>query len=130
MPAEQVEFAHRLIDEGVNVVHGHSSHHVKGIEVYRGRLILYGCGDLVNDYEGIGGYEEYRTELRLAYVARFGGAELTAVRMIPLRVRRMRLEAASAAEARWLCGLMAREGKRFGTRAEVDGEEELSLLWG
>jgi hypothetical protein len=24
-------------------------------EVYRDRLILYGCGDLLNDYEGIGG---------------------------------------------------------------------------
>jgi poly-gamma-glutamate synthesis protein (capsule biosynthesis protein) len=37
----------------VDVVHGHSSHHCKGAEVYRGRLVLYGCGDLISDYEGI-----------------------------------------------------------------------------
>ncbi|MGZ8237038.1 MAG: CapA family protein [Methylobacter sp.] len=50
----QREFAHRLIDQAhVDVVHGHSSHHPKGIEVYRGKPILYGCGDFLNDYEGI-----------------------------------------------------------------------------
>lgn len=38
---------------GVDVVHGHSSHHAKGAEVYRGKLILYGAGDLISDYEGI-----------------------------------------------------------------------------
>jgi Bacterial capsule synthesis protein PGA_cap len=35
------------------VVHGHSSHHPKGVEVYRQMRILYGCGDFLNDYEGI-----------------------------------------------------------------------------
>ncbi|MBC7235480.1 MAG: CapA family protein, partial [Chloroflexi bacterium] len=55
IPIEHVRFAHGLIDEaGVDVIHGHSSHHVKGIEVYKGKPILYGCGDLINDYEGIG----------------------------------------------------------------------------
>jgi poly-gamma-glutamate capsule biosynthesis protein CapA/YwtB (metallophosphatase superfamily) len=37
----QREFARRLIDSAaIDVVHGHSSHHVKGIEVYRDRPIL------------------------------------------------------------------------------------------
>jgi poly-gamma-glutamate capsule biosynthesis protein CapA/YwtB (metallophosphatase superfamily) len=47
--------------------HGHSSHHTKAIEIYRSRLILYGCGDFLNDYEGIGGYEEFRDDLALMY---------------------------------------------------------------
>jgi hypothetical protein len=38
---------------GVDVVHGHSSHHAKGFEVYCGKLVLYGAGDLISDYEGI-----------------------------------------------------------------------------
>lgn len=38
---------------GVDVVCGHSSHHVKGAEVHAGKLAIYGCGDLVSDYEGI-----------------------------------------------------------------------------
>jgi poly-gamma-glutamate capsule biosynthesis protein CapA/YwtB (metallophosphatase superfamily) len=39
---------------GVSIVHGHSSHHAKAIEVHDGRLILYGY-DFLNDYEGIAG---------------------------------------------------------------------------
>lgn len=42
----QRSFAHRLIDSGaVDLIHGHSSHHRKAIEVYNNKLILYGCGD-------------------------------------------------------------------------------------
>jgi poly-gamma-glutamate capsule biosynthesis protein CapA/YwtB (metallophosphatase superfamily) len=42
---------------------GHSSHHVRPIEVYHGKLVLYGCGDLIEDYEGISEYEQYRDDL-------------------------------------------------------------------
>ena len=33
------------------MVHGHSSHHAKGAELYQGKLIIYGAGDLISDYE-------------------------------------------------------------------------------
>jgi len=104
VPAEQVRFAHRLVDAGVDVVHGHSSHHPRPIEVYRGRLILYGCGDLINDYEGIGGREAFRTELALLYLAtlRPHAGDLVDLRMVPVRIRRMRLERASPKDGRWL----------------------------
>jgi hypothetical protein len=55
VPAEHVGSARRLVDGGVDIVHGHSSHHPRPIEIYRGRLILYGCGDFIDDYEGISG---------------------------------------------------------------------------
>ena len=51
-PGER-QFARALVSAGADIVHGHSSHHIKGIEVYQGKLIMYGCGDLINDYEGI-----------------------------------------------------------------------------
>ena len=58
---EHRSFAHALIDQAhVSIVHGHSSHHPKAIEIYKNQLILYGCGDFLNDYEGIHGYEEFR----------------------------------------------------------------------
>jgi poly-gamma-glutamate capsule biosynthesis protein CapA/YwtB (metallophosphatase superfamily) len=60
IPHEQIAFAHRLVEEGVAIVHGHSSHHVKAIDVFKDRLILYGCGDFLTDYEGISGYEKFR----------------------------------------------------------------------
>ena len=64
MPVDHVEFAHRLIDAGVDLVHGHSSHHARPVKVYRGKLILYGCGDLIDDYEGIGSYGQFLGDLR------------------------------------------------------------------
>jgi poly-gamma-glutamate capsule biosynthesis protein CapA/YwtB (metallophosphatase superfamily) len=41
------------VDAGADVVAGHSSHHMKGFEVYKGKLVVYGLGDLISDYEGI-----------------------------------------------------------------------------
>jgi poly-gamma-glutamate synthesis protein (capsule biosynthesis protein) len=104
VPREQVRFAHALVDGGVDIVHGHSSHHPRPLEVYRDRLILYGCGDFVDDYEGITGYEEYRDDLRLAYLASVeaDSGRLAGLRMVPLRARRMRLEPASRADRAWL----------------------------
>jgi len=49
-PEEHVEFAHALIDAGVDLVFGHSSHVFRGIEFYKGRSILYGAGNFVDDY--------------------------------------------------------------------------------
>jgi poly-gamma-glutamate synthesis protein (capsule biosynthesis protein) len=132
IPADQVRFAHRLVEEGVDLVHGHSSHHVKGIEVYQGRLILYGCGDFLDDYEGITGYETFRGDLRLMYLVTLepGAGRLTAVRLLPMQVRRFRLHRASDADARWLGELLNRWGAPFGTRVEMAGERGLLLRWG
>lgn len=70
IPDRHIEFAHKLVGQaGVDVIHGHSSHHVRGIEVYQGKLILYGCGDFLNDYEGISGYEKFRDDLGVMYFA-------------------------------------------------------------
>ncbi len=132
VPEEQQRFVHALIDNaGVDLVHGHSSHHVKGIEVYRGRLILYGCGDFFNDYEGIGGYEEFRGDLSVMYFPTFEPASgrLTALRMIPTQVRRFRVNRASAADVRWLRDRLNREGERFGTGVDMESDNSLSLLW-
>jgi poly-gamma-glutamate synthesis protein (capsule biosynthesis protein) len=91
-------------------VHGHSSHHPKGIEIYRGRLILYGCGDYLNDYEGIEGHERYRGDLVLMYFPTLDPAgRLVTLRMVPLRLRKFRLERATRADAAWLKATLERE---------------------
>lgn len=128
---EQRAFARGLIDAGAAVVHGHSSHHPKGIEVYRQRLILYGCGDFLNDYEGIAGMSAYRGELSLMYFADIdrAGGTLIDLRMVPMRIARFRLGRAARADALWLRDLLTREGKAFGTRSDIDLHGDLSLRW-
>lgn len=130
VPRSHARFAHRLVDAGVDVVHGHSSHHPRPIEVYRGRLVLYGCGDLVNDYEGIAG-NGFRDDLRLGYLAslRPDGA-LHGLGMIPLQARRMRLGHAARDDAAWLARTLTRTSRGFGTRTELDDTDgTLVLRW-
>jgi poly-gamma-glutamate synthesis protein (capsule biosynthesis protein) len=131
IPPEHRSFAHALIDwAGIDVVHGHSSHHPKAIEVHHDRPILYGCGDFLNDYEGIRGYEEFRSELVLAYVlavdARTG--RLLRLRMLPLRIHRFRLEHPSPSDRQWLQLTLDRECGRFGHRVTLR-DDALTLEW-
>lgn len=127
--AEQVRFAHRLIDGGVDVVHGHSSHHPRPIEVYRGRLILYGCGDLINDYEGIRRHETFRPDLRLLYFARIDPdtGQLLALVLVPLQARRLRLQRTGRSDTRWLASALTDAEEAFSSRLDVDSEDRLVL---
>jgi poly-gamma-glutamate synthesis protein (capsule biosynthesis protein) len=105
VPDEHRRFAHRLIDLGAaDIVHGHSSHHPLPIEVYRGRLILYGCGDLINDYEGIDARGAQRADGGALYAATLDaeGGALRALRIVPLQRRRFRLQAPDTATREWL----------------------------
>ena len=118
IPNEQRRFAHALIEEaGVSIVHGHSSHHPKAIELYDDRLILYGCGDFLNDYEGIAGYEEYRGDLLLMYFADVDAANgrLRTLDLTPLKIRRLQLSRPSSEDVDWLRRMLARESAPFGT---------------
>lgn len=128
--AEQVRFAHHLVDHGVDVVHGHSSHHPRPIEVYRGRLILYGCGDFVNDYEGIGGYEKYRDDLRLMYLPTVypDTGRLARLTMIPLRARGMRLHHANEPDTAWLRDTLDGISRPFHTRIHRTGPNTLEAV--
>ena len=105
---DQIGFAHALIDGGVDVVHGHSSHHPRPIEVHRERLILYGCGDFIDDYEGITGHETYRDDLRLLYLVSLDPASgaLTGLRMAPLQSRQIRLHHTSPEDSAWLTDVL------------------------
>jgi poly-gamma-glutamate synthesis protein (capsule biosynthesis protein) len=133
IPEEQSAFAHRLIGSGkVDIVYGHSSHHVKGIEVHRGKLILYGCGDFIDDdYEGITGYEEFRDDLVLMYfpTVAIEDGMLVSLEMVPLKIRNMRLNRASRTDAEWLANTLNREGKRLGTCVRLGTDNVLGLEW-
>ena len=132
IPAWQVEFAHRLIDTtSTDVVHGHSSHHVKGIEVYKGKLIIYGSGDLLNDYEGIGGHEEYRADLSLMYFPSVDPStgKLVQLQMKPTQIRHLRINSANVNDALWLKDMLNREGHELGTRVKLNPDNSLVLEW-
>lgn len=133
VPPAQMAFAHKLIDEaGIDVVHGHSSHHLKGIEVYEGKLVIYGCGDFLNDYEGIKGYEQFRDDLAIMYFPcmEASSGRLVDLRMTPMQIKRFRLQRAPRPDVLWLKDALDREGRQFGTRVEVGADNTLLLVTG
>jgi poly-gamma-glutamate synthesis protein (capsule biosynthesis protein) len=127
--ADQIRFARRLVDGGVDLVHGHSSHHPRPIEVYRSKLILYGCGDLVDDYEGISGHERYRDDLRLLYLPRLDPAsgQLKELRLAPFQARQLRLHRASEPDTEWLQAMLDDVSRSFGSRIDRDVEGFLTV---
>ena len=106
----------------MDLLHGHSSHHPRGIEVYHDKLILYGCGDFLNDYEGIGSNEAFRGDLTLMYLPVIdpAGGGLLQMSMRALQTHRFRLRQPTQSDLRWLVGTLKRESAKLNTRVDFE----------
>lgn len=125
---EQVRFAHRLVELGVDVVWGHSSHHPRAVERYERGIILYGCGELIDDYEGIDGFEPFRSDLVLLYfVSLTDDDSPPALAMTPMRIQNLRLVRATPAEGRFLARDLAEASRAFGSVVELMDDGDLVL---
>jgi poly-gamma-glutamate capsule biosynthesis protein CapA/YwtB (metallophosphatase superfamily) len=132
IPDEHRRFAHALIEQAaVDIVHGHSSHHALGIEIHRGKPIFYGCGDFINDYEGIAGYEEFRGDLSVMYLPTLSTStgNVVDLKLIPFQIRKLRLNRATREDAIWLRDTLNRESAKFGTQVTLNEDGTLMVLW-
>jgi poly-gamma-glutamate synthesis protein (capsule biosynthesis protein) len=130
IPRQHKELAHMLIDRyDVDIIHGHSSHHALGVEVYKGHLILYGCGDFITDYEGISGYETFRGDLSIMYFADLDNeGKLISLRMYPMQVRNFRLNHISDEDMHWLENTLNAKSKELKNSVKRD-EMGFTLQW-
>ena len=55
--------------------------------------------------------------------------DLSRLKMVPLKTRRLQLQRLSQPEAEWIRDVLTREGEAFGTRAILDNEGRLHLQW-
>ncbi len=132
VPPVQQRFAHQLIDKaGIDLVFGHSSHHPRGIEVYNGKLIIYGAGDFINDYEGISSHEQYRGDLSLMYFPKLDPAtgKLLSLLMVPMQIKNFRLSYTSRQDARWLADVLDKESEAFGSGVALQKDGSYLLTW-
>lgn len=130
IPSMHQEFAHRLIDEvGGDVIYGHSSHHPLGIEIYKNKPILYGCGDFINDYEGIGGMEQFRGDLSIMYFLTMNSSscELEDIELVPLQIKNFQLHYAAKEDCLWLAETLNRESATFGTKFYLENNRHRSI---
>ena len=114
------EFGRWLVDQGVDLIHGHSAHVFQGIEVYDGRPILYDTGDFVDDYAVDDWLRNDRSFLFEASVTDDGDpAEL---RLLPTEIDDFSVHRASPEAAEWSRERMRELSAAFGTSFDRDGE--------
>ena len=77
--AYQKQFAHLALDAGADVVYGHGTHTVQGVEVYKNKPILYAIGHSAFDQPG---YEKSKDGLVVRVVVQ--GTSITRVSFVPV----------------------------------------------
>ena len=113
LPETHRQFARQLVDLGAaDIVHGHSSRHPLPIEIYRGKPIFYGCGNLINDYEGIAERNSFRGDVGCLYFVTLALASgrLKRLEIVPVQLRRFRLTPADATARDWLTRIFVSNG--------------------
>lgn len=79
----QIDFAHRVIDAGADLIIGHHPHVLQGVERYRSGVIAYSLGSFVFGGKSRGTYNSAVFEVQLK------GGNL-GYRLIPIRIERWR----------------------------------------
>jgi poly-gamma-glutamate synthesis protein (capsule biosynthesis protein) len=119
------KFAHELLDRGVDVIHGHSAHIFQGVELYRGKLILYDTGDFVDDYA----VDPFlRNDRSFLFLLEVGEKGVQSLRLVPTIIERFQVLRSYGKEAKETLQRMQRLSKEMGTDLEeVNGELSLRL---
>ncbi|OAG36501.1 hypothetical protein AYO21_09308 [Fonsecaea monophora] len=138
-PAQEIiDLAHWMIDEcGVDLIHGHSSHHLQGVEIYNGKLIVYGCGDFVDDYAVD---PNYRNDLSAAWRVSVSekaerkegesGLEIKRLEVFPNRIESFQahLLEADDPDHDWVENTFRRLCLQFGTQVQKDSGNEGQIV--
>lgn len=133
-PDEDIRaLAHFLIDScGVDLIQGHSSHHVQGAEVYKGKLIIYGCGDFVDDYAV---NPQFRNDLSAAWNVHVvglsdGRAVLKRLEIFPNRISKFQANLLSRTDSdhNFVCDRVRTLSAQFGTIVDTELGEQGQLI--
>jgi poly-gamma-glutamate synthesis protein (capsule biosynthesis protein) len=111
-----VEFAHAVMDAGADVFHGHSAHVFQGIEVYRGKPILFDTGDLVDDYAV---RPELRNDQQLLFLLRATRGGVHEIEVVPLRIGERRVDRARGEDFEQIRHRLRRLSAAMGSRVEL-----------
>ena len=102
-----------------------------GIEVYNKRPIIYGCGDFLNDYEGISGKRSFRGDLGLMYFVTTNPktGELESLRLVPTQIKRMQITDPGIKYKNWIYKVLKRESRAFNTSVQQAHDRSLIAVW-
>lgn len=114
---EQVEFAHKLIDDGADLILGHHPHQFQGIEIYNGKPILYSMGNFLFDQNESENMESFIVDMK------FEGNELAGLSAVPVRIiKKSYVEIQTGADASELLARQADLSRRLGTEPVIEND--------
>lgn len=113
------DFAHRLIDLGVDLIHGHSAHVFQGIEVYRGKPILYDTGDFVDDYAVD---PELRNDRSFLFLLALSPTGVTGIDLLPMLISHCQVNRATGEDFDQACATMQQLSAELGSQLELRPE--------
>ncbi len=131
-PAAHVRFARALIDTGADIIFGHSGHVFQGIELYKGRPILYCTGNFIDDYAVD---EIDRNDESFVFILEFQHGQMARLRLHPTVIEDCQARMARGERAQSIAAKMERLCARLGTNTrwsdkesilEIRGEQEAS----
>jgi poly-gamma-glutamate synthesis protein (capsule biosynthesis protein) len=119
-PSKAIQaLAHDLIELGADLYWGHSNHTPQGIELYKGKAILYSTGDFVDDYMID---RDERNDLSFLFMLDVEQGRIVRIRLHPTSVDDLGVRLANDQEKEFLARTMQAKCKAFGTVMCLEGE--------
>ena len=120
-----VAFGHWLVEQGVDLVHGHSAHVFQGVERYGDGVILHDTGDIVDDYVI---KDDLRNDRSFCFEVGLDDGTLEELRLVPVEIDDLSVAPADDDAAAWLRDTMRERSAPFGTTYERDGDDLVLAL--
>lgn len=108
-------FAQRVIELGADVYYGHSAHLCHGIEIHRGKPILYDTGDFIDDYAVD---PLLRNDRSCLFKLMFEAGELRRIELIPVTLDVAQVALARGEDFAAIAARMERLCAELGTALE------------
>jgi poly-gamma-glutamate synthesis protein (capsule biosynthesis protein) len=115
--SDYINFAHHIIDLGADIYWGHSNHTPQGIEIYKGKVIMYDCGDFIDDY-AVDPY--FRNDLSFIFFVYLNRERIYSVQLVPVKISDFRTCTATPWDADFAINRMVNKCTVLGTPTIVE----------
>lgn len=105
--------AHQIVDLGADLYWGHSNHTPQGIELYKGKAILYSTGDFLDDY-AVDAAE--RNDLSFLFIVELERGRIARIVLHPLCIEDLYVRLAKEQEIVFLQRTMQAKCAAFGSK--------------
>ena len=114
-----IDFAHEMIHNGADIIHGHSAHIFQGIEIYQNKPILYDTGDFLDDYmvDPI-----VRNDRSFFFIVKADETGIKELKLVPTLISNYQVNKAKNADYKWAIRRMQQLSSEFDTAISDAGD--------